>query len=302
MTKKTVQNTRIFPDFFLLGAGKGGTTSLYNWLSQHSEICMSSPKEPAFFWGEFDNGMEFYRQTYFNHLKDELLAGDASHRNLYYKHAPPRIFSVKPEARFILSLRNPVEMSLSSYWHCFRRGKVSSGFEDEIKINYERIKSGRQAVNEAILKAGEIEAPGSCTFESAILDTGYYAEQIERYLKFFTLDRFKIFLMEDMKKDPMALMKKTCEFLDVDPDECDGFDFSVKNQGTPLKFRPRNLSRLWVNFASNIGGKPVLDRLGNIGKRPEMNAETRSWLVEHFRLHNKRLAQILGRNLDHWNQ
>ena len=36
-------------DFFIAGAPKAGTTSLYHYLSQHKEVEMSSVKEPDYF-------------------------------------------------------------------------------------------------------------------------------------------------------------------------------------------------------------------------------------------------------------
>src|SRR5665213_879648 len=37
------------PSFFIIGAPKAGTTSLYHYLDQHPEIFMSAIKEPHFF-------------------------------------------------------------------------------------------------------------------------------------------------------------------------------------------------------------------------------------------------------------
>ncbi len=39
----------MLPNFFVVGAPKAGTTSLYNYLDQHPAIYMSPVKEPAFF-------------------------------------------------------------------------------------------------------------------------------------------------------------------------------------------------------------------------------------------------------------
>ena len=39
----------LWPNFFIIGAGKAGTTSLYHYLKQHPEIFMSPLKEPKFF-------------------------------------------------------------------------------------------------------------------------------------------------------------------------------------------------------------------------------------------------------------
>jgi hypothetical protein len=37
------------PNFFIIGAAKSGTTSLYHYLRQHPEIFMSPVKEPRYF-------------------------------------------------------------------------------------------------------------------------------------------------------------------------------------------------------------------------------------------------------------
>ena len=36
-------------DFFIVGAPKAGTTSLYHYLNEHPKISMSSVKEPNYF-------------------------------------------------------------------------------------------------------------------------------------------------------------------------------------------------------------------------------------------------------------
>ena len=40
------------PNFFIVGAGKAGTTSLYHYLGQHPQIYMSRVKEPSYFASE----------------------------------------------------------------------------------------------------------------------------------------------------------------------------------------------------------------------------------------------------------
>src|SRR5580658_3890788 len=43
----------VLPNFFLAGAPKAGTTSLYHYLSQHPQIYTSPIKEPCYFASEF---------------------------------------------------------------------------------------------------------------------------------------------------------------------------------------------------------------------------------------------------------
>lgn len=94
-----------YPDFFILGAAKCGTTSLHAWLDFHPDILMSDPKEPFFFEAEYERGREYYRETYFKHWQGQPLTGDARHRNLYFSYIPERIRELNPAARFIILLR-----------------------------------------------------------------------------------------------------------------------------------------------------------------------------------------------------
>ena len=38
-----------YPNFLVIGAGKSGTTSVYQYLKQHPQVFMSEIKEPNFF-------------------------------------------------------------------------------------------------------------------------------------------------------------------------------------------------------------------------------------------------------------
>ncbi len=79
------------PSFFVLGAAKCGTTSLHDYLAQHSDICMSSPKEPFYFEAEQLRGAGWYRSRYFAHWRGEPIVGESRHRNLYLPWVPERI-------------------------------------------------------------------------------------------------------------------------------------------------------------------------------------------------------------------
>ena len=56
------------PDFFVIGAAKAGTTSLYALLDQHPDIFMPEVKEPEFFARDdlYDTGagLKAYESTY----------------------------------------------------------------------------------------------------------------------------------------------------------------------------------------------------------------------------------------------
>ena len=68
------------PTFFILGAGKSGTSSLYWYLFQHTEIFMCPVKEPTFFCESFQvvsNPIEYFRL--FDVAATHRAIGEASH-------------------------------------------------------------------------------------------------------------------------------------------------------------------------------------------------------------------------------
>src|SRR5262249_38309001 len=105
---------------FLVGAPRCGTTSLALALSQHPQICFSEPKEPhflAYLPEDFDlsRARTQYLQTFFRQdllSRDWLAEGSPSY--LYAPHAIRVMERMFPAARFLVMVRNPLDM-LPSY-------------------------------------------------------------------------------------------------------------------------------------------------------------------------------------------
>ena len=98
----------VLPDFFILGAAKAGTTSLFELLKLHPDVFMSSPKEPFFFEYEYEKGLGFYSRTYFRGWNGQKRIGEARVSHLLLPFVPGRIRASRPEARLIAILRDPV--------------------------------------------------------------------------------------------------------------------------------------------------------------------------------------------------
>lgn len=121
-----------FPNLFIIGAMKAGTSSLHEYLHQHPEIFMARFKEPQYFaphstrWGEKwgqgnpypEPGSEWYLRL-FADAGEVQYAGESS---VSYTAVPwvtgceRRIFDFNPEARLIYIMRDPIERTLSHYW------------------------------------------------------------------------------------------------------------------------------------------------------------------------------------------
>jgi len=109
-----------FPDFFLVGAPRCGTTALSRYLTRNPQICFSRPKEPHYFARidcipDTDELKRDYLDRCFAHRTSaHRVLGEGSVSYLYAPGAIERILHFNPQARFIVQLRNPLKM-LPSY-------------------------------------------------------------------------------------------------------------------------------------------------------------------------------------------
>jgi hypothetical protein len=259
------------PSFFILGAAKCGTTSLHGYFGQRPEICVSEPKEPLYFESEYERGPSYYFNRYFPHWSGEPIVGEARHRNLYLPYIPERIFRYNPSARLIVCLRNPVERAISHWWYWFSRNEEPLSLRNSIQQDWERIQSGARGSHVANFSEYALSLyPNPRGFVRTYLDSGYYHEQILRYVSLFPREQLHILLFEDLVRDPARVMTGLFEFVGADLSYTLRCDFTPLNQSEP-------------------------------GMLDHADSDLLAWLVQHFRPHNELLSQFIGRNLDHWN-
>src|SRR5918995_644162 len=137
------------PNFFIIGAQKAGTTSLYHYLNQHPQIYMSPVKEPFFFDHEFSSNGEVVQQEFAEHqalfqgAKGETAIGEASPLYIYAPGTPERIKEYVPEARSIALLRNPADRAYSAFLHAVRIGvEPCTDFAQALRGEEERVRNG----------------------------------------------------------------------------------------------------------------------------------------------------------------
>jgi hypothetical protein len=103
--------------FFVIGAARSGTTSLYKVLSRHPDIFVPRVKEPRFFKENWDKGWHWYAGLY-REAPAGAAAGDfspsysiAAGRN----YVADRIARAYPEARILYMVRNPIDCAISNW-------------------------------------------------------------------------------------------------------------------------------------------------------------------------------------------
>ncbi len=123
------------PNFFILGAARYGTTSLYRYMQRHPDVFMSSPKEPKFFEAEWDRGADYYWRRYFSGWGGEPVVGEARPANLFLPYVPERVHRLAPDAKLVVILRDPVQRAYSQWRLARLDGLDPAGFAEAIEDN-----------------------------------------------------------------------------------------------------------------------------------------------------------------------
>ncbi len=180
----------MLPNFFLIGAPKAGSTSLYHYLRHHPQVFMPAEKEPEYFLGgpEWEHGRERY-EALFAGAGDALAVGEASVRysvHPYRPGAPERIAALIPDPRLLYIVRDPVDRMVSQWMHNVR------------------IYAERRPLQEALRS-------------ERYLTVSRYAYQLERFLEHFPRERLLVVISERMRDDREAELDRVFEFLGVEP-------------------------------------------------------------------------------------
>jgi hypothetical protein len=261
---------RLMPDFIIIGAERGGTTSLYNYLVEHPNIASAAKKEVHFFDDNFPKGVSWYRgqfpyaaHRYYaeNVRKRDLITGEGSPYYLFHPHAAKRVKQVAPHAKLIVVLRNPVERAYSHYCWEVGWGNEKLTFEEAIACEEERTKKegDKIAANEHYISYNHLHF--------TYLAKGIYVDQLQHWMSLFPKEQFLLLQSEEFYADPAASFKQTLEFLNVPKAEPKALQKEYKQYNKPKNIAPSS-----------------------------MNPETRKQLVEYFEPHNARLYKFLGKD------
>jgi hypothetical protein len=231
------------PNLLIVGVSKAGTTSLFNYLALHPEICPSRTKEPHYFSpirvGEPPAGdLEQYLAN-FGKCRDERYRIEGT--PVYFYGGLPVIRAIDatlPGVRAIVSLRNPVDRLWSNYQYKVSRGQT--GEDGSFEAFVDRCEQVLAAPPDVAARAGSHRA----------LLTGFYVEFIRDW--FVELGpRFKVVFFDDLKRDARSVIAGLLEWLGLDPDQLPEIDLVARNVTT----QPRNmqLHRLGLKVRGILG-------------------------------------------------
>lgn len=302
MTQTADQTVSPWPTAYILGAPKCGTTALAQYLSEHPDICVSSPKEPGYFATDLPGLSVVGDDAAYLALFRKAGARtriDASIWYLYSEAALERILGVSPDARFIVMLRNPLRMVPSLH-----RQLVNALDEDETDFAAAWAMSAARA-------AGERVPPG-CRAPATLVytRTAAFAAQLERVYARVPAGRVLVMFQEELQRDAGAVYRRALDFLGL-PD--DGRrDFAAVNEATWFRFGALQrfikrdvglLKRLArplkaVLGREDLGFRRALDRVNRAAPpRVELSPALQAEIAATYREDIRRLGALLGRDL-----
>lgn len=291
------------PNFFILGAAKAGTTTVFALLNQLPEIYFPFAKETLFFSkdAEYNKGIPWYLQTYYPDAASFPLCGDATPHYLYWaEKVAPRLAEHFPTApKFILLLRDPVERTYSWYWNMIREGRETLPFEQALKAEEERLHTHHT----------ELFRQGSMIY--GYVNGSHYAAQIRHYLTYFPRERFHFILNEDLRTNPETTMQDLLTFLGLPANQR---QFSATTHNPASLPRSMSLQR-WLHKQSSLRDRlksvipiqtryAIKEKLIRLNLRatryPPINPKTEARLRQQFDAELVQLQEIIERDLSAW--
>ena len=245
-------STPRFANFVIGGTEKAGTTSVFNYLSAHPQVCASSRKET-----------DFFREGY----TGDVAADSARYASFFERCDPkarvfleaspgylgeavtvaPRMRALAPDAKVLFILRDPIDRLYSSYH--FHRSKLnlpqSLTFEDYVRrcIDFDR----------QIKKPEEL---GLDEWYLKVLRFGCYSDFIAIFRAQLPVANIKVMFFETLGQDAKAFMVDLSAFLGIDPVFWTNFEFHKSN----VTFSGRNKMLHRLAMSANIFAEPLMRR------------------------------------------
>ncbi len=232
------------------GEPKAGTTSLFDWLAAHPDICAATLKETRFFLdpdyplprpkGFSGDNLDAYSRLFADRGAAVWL--EATPDYMYcetFRHAAAHL----PEARAVVLLRDPVDRLLSAFRFFRERGLLGSdpSFDDWIARQAEKGVAPDTPVEFRALDhcdLGRYLPPLRAAFGPRLLEIGF----------------------DELKSDPQAVLDRVCKHAGLAPLPPDAARFAVSNRTTRARHQgaTRGFNKLHRSLSQKTLASPKL--------------------------------------------
>lgn len=270
---RATSRARMAPSFLVIGEMKCGTTSFFSYLTRHPGVLAPWKKELWYFDAHYERGESWYRSNFPLERAGEpfrrstgipAITGEATAYYMFHPLARHRVHEFDPDMRLIALLRDPVERASSHYHHSHSKGRDPLTFEQALDAEEDRLRGETERIllEPSYSRFGETPYRSFAHINYSYLARGRYAEQLEAWLELFPREQLLVLRAEDLFERPGDAVEEAIAFL-----------------GLPH---------------ADLGEYPVL----NTRTYEAMPPETRSRLAAYFEEPNRRLYELLGRDLD----
>lgn len=271
------------PELVVIGGRKCGTTWADQCFREHPGLFLPpSTKELFYFDRYYERGIDWYA-AHFANAPETSLCVEVTPSYLSSPEATERLPATLPNAKLLVLLRNPVDRALSDFNHAQRKGDVQEGmrFRD------------------------------ACNHLPSLLEEGQYHVHLERWMYEVASDRLRVYLIEDVAKQPAAFFREVFGWLGVEyikPESAERFVGGA--DGAP---RSHALTRFahegsralrargWhapVNAVKALGGKRLIfSKPAASGPDEALEAHDRDWLREFYEPTVESLERQLSYNV-----
>jgi hypothetical protein len=200
------------PGFFIVGHAKSGTTALYQMLRAHPQIYMPDLKETRFFARELHPLAEpsnVHPQTLeqyaalFERARPDQRTGEASPSYLRSETAAGHIAQLRPDARIIAILREPVSFLRSLHLQLLQAHvETEKDLSKALALEPERRREREHGapVHQGLLYSEHVR----------------YVEQLRRFHTAFGSEQVLVLIYDDFRADNEGTVRRVLRFLDVE--------------------------------------------------------------------------------------
>ncbi len=307
------------PNFFIVGAARCATTSLFEAMSQHRDIYCCPVKEPNYF--AFDvtgergivegarrqgvlidrpagsilapprvaitTDYSAYLQL-FDRWSGQRAVGEASTSYLPSRVAARELAGRFPEARIVVVLRDPVARAHSEYLMHRQLGGAIGTFREAVRPELDEIARGVAGVRGMVL-------------------SGLYALQVKRYLAHFRREQVLFLLFDELVRNPRRVLERVFRHLGVDAGPAREIVLGWENKSRVPRFP--GLNTLVHRTGKRTGLLRVIPRPIRRGMRSifyapgepvSADADDREVLLDVFRDDIAKTACLTRLDLSHW--
>lgn len=282
-----------WPNTFVTGPGRSGTTSIYRYLGQHPEVFTSDIKEPGFFnetldgIGDDERARREAVADYLGLFADaagEPVVAEGTVGYVYSRPALERIAGTIDDPKLIVSHRDPIQRAYSQYWLAVSAGREPLDFGDAIEEELAAERAGKE--------------------RRGYVSHSRIGTHLERLDELFGLDRVHAVSFERFIDDARPVLRETAAFLGIDVDAVEGID--TERVHNPTKGVPHNRlvhairsSDRVKSAARAILPKGVRDWLGNEvlledRDKPPIDPDVAARLADIFEPQVATVEELLG--------